>query len=233
MIRLEPVSQSTFRKVVDMRLGEEQNRFVAPNVVSLAQAWLFYKEARPFAVMNGDEVVGFMMLDWDEDERAVGIWRFMIAPEHQRKGFGRAAIQEAIELVRASDEIDMMYLDYVPSNIGARDLYRSMGFKENGDMEDGEIVMTLPLTDNPKVGALIADMDDFDDLIEVVEAQKAVSLPPILSERSKLQKAVEDGQITRLTIMGDTIGLAFEDGIFLLPAEQSRFEEAKQRLKRR
>lgn len=42
MVTLELVNERTFSKVVDMKLPEEQNRYVAPNVVSLAQAWLAY-----------------------------------------------------------------------------------------------------------------------------------------------------------------------------------------------
>ena len=54
MVTLELVNERTFGKIVDMRLSEEQNRYVAPNVVSLAQAWLHCDAARPYAVCDGE-----------------------------------------------------------------------------------------------------------------------------------------------------------------------------------
>lgn len=229
MIRLEPVCERTFRDIVNMKLSEEQNRFVASNIYSLAQAWLYYDAARPLAVCNDDDIVGFMMLDWDEDERTVGIWRFMIAPEHQRKGYGRKALEAAVELVRGAGVFDMIYLDYVPENTVARELYYSIGFRENGDVENGEIIMTMPLTDSPKVGMLTADEDDADDFIELIEAERAAGnpVPPELGDSDSIERAAADKKITRFTLMGDTIGLAFGNTILLGSEYASRMSEAK------
>lgn len=86
-----------------------------------------------------------MMLDWDEQERTVGIWRFMMAQERQNKGYGRKAMEKAIELIKSEGKFDSIYLDYVSSNTVARNLYYSMGVRENGEIEDGEIVMTIQI----------------------------------------------------------------------------------------
>ena len=217
MIRLEPVSERTFRKVVDMRMPPEQDRFVAPNVVSLAQAWLYYEDARPFAVCLGDEVVGFMMLDWDEGERTVGIWRFMIAVEHQRKGYGRQAMEQAIALAREAGCFDLIGLDYVPGNDAARSLYTSLGFRETGEIEDGEIIMELPLTDTPRVGMLTADEEDMEDLTALLAAEREANapIPAELADAAAMEQAVLDGRVTRFTIMGKTIGLAVGAAILI------------------
>lgn len=145
MIKLEPVTKHTFQAIIDMKLPPEQGCFVAPNVASLALAWLYPQEARPYAVCNDHDVVGFMMLDWDEGERSVGIWRFMIAAEYQHKGYGRKAMIAAIEIVRSTGKFDLMHLNCVPGNQAAYQLYLSLGFRENGEVEDGELVMTMQL----------------------------------------------------------------------------------------
>lgn len=217
MIHLEPVTNRTFKRIVDMKLPPEQNCFVAPNVVSLAQAWLYYEEARPYAICNNEDVVGFIMLDWDEGERTVGIWRLMIAPEHQQKGYGRKAIEEAIRLAREAGTIDLIHLDYVANNKVAHDLYYSLGFRENGDVEDGEIIMTLPLTDNPKVGMLTADEEDMEDFMELIKSEKEAGfiLPALYEDFSYIEKTVAEGAVKRLTVMGETIGLAI-NGVLLI-----------------
>lgn len=217
MLHLELVTESTFKKIVDMKLPPEQDCFVAPNVVSLAQAWLYYKNARPYAICNDNNVVGFIMLDWDEGERTVGIWRFMIAPEHQQKGYGRKAMETVIKLVREAGMIDLIHLSFVPNNKIAHDLYCSLGFRENGDVEDGEIVMEMPLTDNPKVGMLIADDEDMEDFIELIESEKEAgsSVPAEFENSSFIEKAIADGNVKRFTVMGKTIGLAV-NGVMLI-----------------
>ncbi|QSX05119.1 GNAT family N-acetyltransferase [Sedimentibacter sp. zth1] len=144
MITLKKVNEDNYRKVLEIKMPDDQH-FVAPNVYSLAQAWVFYEEARPFAIYNDDEVIGFMMLDWDEKEREAGVWRFMIALKHQGKGYGRKAMECAINLIKASNKFDNVFLDYVPENVVAKHLYESLGFVPTGEIEDGEIVMKLAL----------------------------------------------------------------------------------------
>lgn len=232
-MHLELVNERTFGKVVDMKLSEEQNKYVAPNIVSMAQAWLSYEEARPFAVCDGDEVVGFLMLDWDEGERNAGIWRFMIATEYQGKGYGKAALQEAIKMIRESNKFDMINLDFVPGNTVARDLYYSLGFRENGDVEDGEIVMTMPLTDQPKVGMLTADMDDWEDFEELLKAEKEAGtvIPDAMGDEENLKKAIKEKRVKRFTIMAETIGIAVDKELLICSESQERLEEAQERLK--
>lgn len=143
MITLEPVSERTFDKIIAMELPPEQRAFVAPNVKSLAQAWLYSSEARPYAICSDGEPVGFIMFDWEDDEHIAGIWRFMIAPEYQRRGYGREALRLAVELARTSGTIDVMALSYLPGNEYARNMYYSVGFRETGEIDDGEIMMRL------------------------------------------------------------------------------------------
>lgn len=220
MIQLELVNERTFKKIIDMKLPPEQNCFVAPNVVSLAQAWLYYENAHPYAILNNDDVVGFIMLDWDEGERTVGVWRLMIAPEHQHKGYGRKAMEAVIKLASEAGTIDMMYLSFVPNNKNAYDLYYSMGFRENGDIEDEEIVMTLPLTDNPKVGILAADDEDTEDFIKIIKLEQdaGITIPNGFEDFSYIEKAITDGCVKRFTVMGETIGFAI-NGVMLIGNE--------------
>lgn len=232
MIRIQPVDERTFKKVIDMKLPPDQARFVAPNVVSLAQAWLYYESARPMAICDEDEVVGFMMLDWDEGERSVGIWRFMIAGEHQRKGYGRKAMEAAIRLARDAETMDFVQLDYVPGNTVARELYHSLGFRENGKVAYGEIVMTLPLTTQPRVGVLTADEDDWDDFAALIEAERAAgaAIPQEFADMDSLKKAVADGRVTRITIMGNTIGLALGEAMLIAAESRAYLAEAQERI---
>ena len=232
-MRLEKVTEKTFFPVVKMKISPEQEKFVAPNVMSLAQAWLYDDAAKPFAILDDNTVVGFMMLDWDEGERTVGIWRMMIGQAFQRKGYGRSALTEALNMIRETRKFDMVHLDYVPGNTVARDLYASLGFRENGEMEGDEMVMTLPLTDRPKVGITVADEDDMVELTELVRKEKArgKKIPSPMETREQLQEAVGKKQVRRLTLMGKTIGLALHGDILLSGEYPNVLEEAVERVK--
>ena len=146
MVSLKEINENNFRTIVGMELNEEQSKYVASNVYSLAQAWLYPEKAKPYAIYNDEEAIGFMMLDWDEKERECAIWRFMITSNKQGKGYGRSALEYVLNLIIQSEKFDYVFLDYVPDNVVGKHLYESMGFIETGEIEEGEIVMRLDLT---------------------------------------------------------------------------------------
>ena len=146
MIHFRKITEENFSAVVSMKRPEEEH-FVASNVYSLAQAWL-YKDANdvyPFAIYHDDILVGFMMLDEDLEERCLMIWRIMFPIEYQNKGYGTQAIQQIIQLAKASGKYDSMILDYVPGNDIAGHVYEKLGFKPTGEISNDEVVMKLEL----------------------------------------------------------------------------------------
>ena len=215
MINIRNITDENFRQIIKLTVDESQSKFVATNVYSLAQAWVNQDLARPYAIYYDETPVGFFMLDWDESERSVGIWRFMISSEHQNKGYGRQAIYEILKLIKDANKFDFIHLEYVPENFVARSLYYSVGFIENGEMDGDEIVMVYPLTDNPKVGFTIADEDDFEELIELVDLGKErnMKIPTCFVNKENLLKSIKTNKLKRYTIMGKVIAMSYDDKI--------------------
>ena len=52
-----------------------------------------------------------------------------------------------IEQIKQDNKFDLVNLSIVPENQAARNLYRSLGFKETGEIDDEEEIMVLPLTE--------------------------------------------------------------------------------------
>ena len=75
------------------------------------------------------------------------LWRFMIDRKYQNRGYGREALRLALDFVRTlpCGEAEYCELSYEPENTVARDLYRSFGFVETGDMDGDEIIAVLKL----------------------------------------------------------------------------------------
>lgn len=149
-MELRAITEHNYQKILDLSTGAGQEEFVARNVRSLAQAWVFRDRARPYALYEGEEPVGFIMFDWRPEKKWVEIWRLMIDHRFQGKGYGRAAVQKALEFLRESGLFDKVQINYVEENQGAKHLYRSMGFQETGAMEGNEVVMEMDLTGESK-----------------------------------------------------------------------------------
>ncbi|MDR7332839.1 GNAT family N-acetyltransferase [Roseateles asaccharophilus] len=149
-VSLREITADTVRAVTQLAVAESQAGFVAPNAVSLAQA-LFAPEAWYRAIYAGEELAGFVMLA-DESLRsppparpAVGVWRFMVDARFQGRGVGRDALLLVIEHVRAKGLFSSLALSYVPGPGCPEPFYRALGFAPTGEVDDGEIVMSLPL----------------------------------------------------------------------------------------
>ena len=150
-IRLEPVSDKNREAVLKLTVREDQP-FVAPNDVSLRQADEANAEdpgvARPFAIYADDKLVGFCMFAFDPEEEdpddRFWLWRFMIDKSEQGKGYGQAALAEIIKYFR-DNGADQLWLSTEPENECGVHVYHKAGFKETGDIDDGEAVFALML----------------------------------------------------------------------------------------
>lgn len=159
-LRFEKVTYANYDEILKLRVSEEQAEFVADNEFSLVDAYLTIADGRqvfPFGIYNGDGPVGFIMLSYDyvddiEETPAVSrgnylLWRFMIDKDQQRKGYGHEAINLALDFMRTSPcgKADYCWLSYEQENEVARELYRSVGFVENGEKCGDEIVAVKKL----------------------------------------------------------------------------------------
>lgn len=147
MVHFKGITEDNFDAVVQMRRPTGEN-FVASNMYSLAQAWLYRNnnDVYPFAIYNDELPVGFMMLDEDVEKRCLVIWRIMFPPEHQNKGYGTQAVKQIIQMARRSGKYDFMIADYVPENKIAKRVYEKLGFKPTGEVvNNGEIELRLVL----------------------------------------------------------------------------------------
>lgn len=140
-ITLRPITRDNVRPVIRLVVAPEQDGFVAPNVRSLAQAYV-EPDWVPLAIYAGEEPVGFAMYGPDPE---TGLWwliRYMIAAEHQRRGYGRAALPLVIARIREATTGPIL-LGCDSGNHGALALYASFGFAPTGEIEDDEVIHRL------------------------------------------------------------------------------------------
>ncbi|HOI46341.1 MAG TPA: GNAT family N-acetyltransferase [Bacilli bacterium] len=152
MIQLKEITYDNLKAVVELTntLSEEQRKVVAPNVNSLAEAWLNYETAWPRAIYDDDTLVGFVMLgiggyeEEEIDKPAYWLWRFMIAGPYQKQGYGKNALDVIVEKCKA-DQIKYLYASCHLDHASPYHFYMKYGFIDTNKFEDGEEIIKLKI----------------------------------------------------------------------------------------
>jgi diamine N-acetyltransferase len=145
-VTLREVTADTVQDICRLKVSPAQEKFVAPNAVSIAEA--YFAPYAWFRAIYADETpVGFVMLaiQPNDVEYPYFIWRYMIDAHHQGKGYGEAAMHQVIDFVRTQPNAQALFLSYVQAPGGPDGFYRRIGFVDTGVMLDGEHVMRLDL----------------------------------------------------------------------------------------
>jgi CubicO group peptidase (beta-lactamase class C family) len=141
--KLVKLNEDNVTEVLSMRTAPEQRGFVAENYYSIAQAYVD-RNIKPFAVMDGNTVVGFLAMVFDRKDKDYWILRLLIDGRYQKKGYGRAACSLGIQWMKEHGA-PWVKISFEPKNMVAEKLYRSLGFNPTGQMEDDEIVYKMDL----------------------------------------------------------------------------------------
>ena len=160
MVRLERINGKNVRDILSLHVGDAQKSFVAPNDVSVIEAYLaitHHGQAFPFGIYDDEMPVGFCMIgfgtddDWD-DAPAIAkgnynLWRLMVDERYQGKGYGKAAMKLIMDFIAGEPcgAAEYCWLSYEPENATAKALYASFGFAETGERDGDEIIATLKL----------------------------------------------------------------------------------------
>ena len=122
------------------KLWTEEDRFIAPNLYSIAEAQ-FYPKAVSRAIYDGGRMVGYILHGEDEDHEDLYIIdRLMIAAPFRRKGLASGAIAAIVALARAEGRYSVVRSSTEPDNAAMRRGFERSGFRTEGEMDGDEIV---------------------------------------------------------------------------------------------
>ncbi len=160
MLHLERINGSNVWDILKLTVSESQKNYVAANDISLIEAYTAITGngyAFPFGIYDDEKPVGFLMIGFDVDdywtdapEIARGnynLWRLMIDQAWQNRGYGKQAVQLALDFIKSMPcgKAEYCWLSYEPENEAARQLYQSFGFAETGEMDGDERIAVLRL----------------------------------------------------------------------------------------
>lgn len=152
-MKLVEITQKNLRGILKLKVAPDQENFVAPNAVSISQAY-FEKAAWFRAIEAGDEFIGFVMLFdpslsekkmTDKEREEMYLWRYMIDARFQNKGYGARALDLVLEHARRRPGFKRMLASFVDAPGGPEDFYIGYGFSKTGNIPDGEVEIIMDL----------------------------------------------------------------------------------------
>ena len=160
MLKLEKINRNNVAEILKLEVFENQKSFVATNNSSIIEAYIAITENNhvfTFGIYKDDTPIGFLMIGFyvNSDEEGApkiakgnyNIWRLMIDKKFQGKGFGKKAMDLALEFIKTfpCGTAKYCWLSYESDNDVARKLYKSVGFEETDEKDGEEIVAILKL----------------------------------------------------------------------------------------
>jgi diamine N-acetyltransferase len=151
-VTLREITPANRAAVEALRVTDVQSGYVEGVAESLVEA-AATPDAMPWfrALYAGDLPVGFVMISdgiTAENPDYLGpyyLWRLVIGQQHQRQGFGAAAIRLVGEHVRSRPDARVLLTSVVPGPASPIGFYLRQGFRDTGVMHLGERVLELDL----------------------------------------------------------------------------------------
>ena len=134
MIRLVEIDERNFFRVRQLKVGEDQQRFLDSPLGILARGYVYRAQrARVLAAEKGGEIVGLMLVkDMDEEPACYDLQQFMIDGRFQGRGYGAAALGLLLELLRQEKKYDDAEVCVHRENAAALALFTGAGFVDTG-----------------------------------------------------------------------------------------------------
>lgn len=148
MIERRPIHRAHLRDLFALKVAEDQQRFVAPNEITLAQQ-AYEPGAYVWSLWDDTTLVGLIAMvhpgeypdnEPEDDLGAAFIWRLMIGEAYQGRGFGRQAIEIARTIAREWG-LPRVNLSFVDAHGSAEGFYSACGFRRTGRMIGDEVEM--------------------------------------------------------------------------------------------
>lgn len=133
-INFRDIDKSNYNTCINLKVGEHQKNYVASNAISLVQAF-YEEELYPIGIYDNEEMVGFILYDYDKELDGWSFSRFMIDINHQNKGYGSKALEKFLEFFHNKYEEENLYTSVEIDNEVAMKLYEKYGFNKKDSFE--------------------------------------------------------------------------------------------------
>lgn len=152
-LTVRAVTRENWHAALELTVRPDQQRFVADYApiaaLALAKAYVHVGGATwaPYAIYADARMVGFVTLAYEPGStNNYWVFHFFIDQRFQGCGYGKAALEELVALVRREyPQCQTLQLVVHPENHPAQRLYTGAGFRPTGGERWGEPVYQLSL----------------------------------------------------------------------------------------
>ena len=116
--------------------ANDNGRFVASNSYSVAQS-KFNENFITKGIQYSNAKVGFIMYEINKNRKEMYIYRFMIDKEHQKKGYGKLALDE-LKKIGEKNKCKLIRLSTSEENERGIKVYKAAGFIDKHEKHYGE-----------------------------------------------------------------------------------------------
>lgn len=129
-ISFRPVDITNYSECIELTVDQSQKNFVATNLYSLVQA-AYEPDLYPLAIYNDEQMVGFILYDFDLELNGWSFSRFMIGAAYQNHGYGGEALSQFLSYFKEKyPHVDKLYTSTEVDNPVAISMYKKAGFQE-------------------------------------------------------------------------------------------------------
>ncbi|WP_026654251.1 GNAT family N-acetyltransferase [Butyrivibrio sp. AE3003] len=145
MVQLKEITEENFIDAFNLKLAPGQEEFVSHPIRSLAQAYVYRNQCRPFGIYAEGKMVGYVMVIYDYDIPEYDIWHMMIDKDCQGHGYGKEALDHVLEFIKTKPfgDSERVVLTCNKNNPVARKMYEDKGFVATGNEDEDEIELAM------------------------------------------------------------------------------------------
>lgn len=144
MIELRTINEGNYQQCLNLKTSVEKENFVDSVTYSLAEAWVFYKDTRPFAIYDNYKMIGFVSMY--VGEKNYQIVNFLIDDAFRHQGLGTIAAKSCICYLQKEYSADRVSVPVYLENTAAQKFWEKLGFVYSDNIEDGYVFMRLYLS---------------------------------------------------------------------------------------
>ncbi|MEG0261242.1 MAG: GNAT family N-acetyltransferase [Lysinibacillus sp.] len=136
---IRAITDSNKKEVLNLKIAEEQQGFIEPVSLCLAEAEADTRFV-PLALYENGEIIGFSM--YGKFDEQIWLDRYLIDARFQGKGLGRYFFRALVEYLLERYPNQPIYLSVFEQNKVAIHLYQKFGFSFTDEIdENGEKIM--------------------------------------------------------------------------------------------
>lgn len=139
IMRLIEVNETNWIQFANLKVSEDQKKFVAPAIGILARAYAMRKDhAEVLGFEVEDQIVGIALVRNLIDEPACfDLQQFFIDEKYQGRGYGQLALSSIIEILRAKQTFNSVEVCVKNEDLAAIHIYKKIGFEDSGYVDPG------------------------------------------------------------------------------------------------